>query len=205
MKILPLVAATAMVALLSTHAFAEDDRTAGVKVNAGTETQRDVNQQTRIESGLDSGALNAKETSRLEKGEARIDHVEAKSMKDGTLSASEKLRIEKMQDAESKAIYNQKHDAQNGNPDSKTSQRLQADVQRNVNQETRINNGIENGSLSNKEAAKLERGQSRSDARESNAAKDGHVGVKEEAKIRKTDAKDSAKIYRKKQTRRQRG
>src|SRR3982751_557977 len=82
---------------------------------AGT-VQRDVNQQQRIEQGLKSGNLSTGEAARLEKGEARIDRMQANAMKDGTLSAAEKARIQNAQNRESRAIYNQKHDAQTGNP-----------------------------------------------------------------------------------------
>lgn len=175
------------------------------KHNAGTETQRDVNQQTRIENGLQSGQLNTREAAKLEHGEAHIDNMEARSMKDGTLTPEEKARIEKAQDAESKAIYGQKHDDQQGNPDSKSSERMQADVQRDVNQETRISNGIENGSLTNKEAAKLERGQAHDDNMQARAGKDGFVGKREQRRIQSSENRRSGHIFSKKHNRRLRG
>ncbi|UUZ55732.1 hypothetical protein LP419_09440 [Massilia sp. H-1] len=54
---------------------------------------------------------------------------------------------------------------QTGNPNSASSQRMQADVQRNVNQQTRIENGIKSGELTNHEVAKLEKAKRASAAR----------------------------------------
>ena len=58
-------------------------------------------------------------------------------MKDGKLSPQEKARLEREQNQVSRDIYHEKHDAQTGNPNSASSQRMQADVQRNVNQQRR--------------------------------------------------------------------
>lgn len=169
---------------------------------AATETQRNVNQQTRIENGLQSGQLTSHEAGRLERGQARIEKTEQRAMANGSLSAAERARIQKEQNAESKAVYAQKHDAQTGHPDSASSQRLQADVQRNVNQQTRIHNGITNGSLTNHEAAHMEGRQAHSDRLEANAARNGHVGRGEQARIRHADNRDSRHIYRNKHNRR---
>ena len=100
--------------------------------------ERDVRAQQRIEQGLQSGQLTTREASRLERGEARIDRMEANAMKDGNLSDAERARITHTQDAESRAIYREKHDAQTANPNSASSRRMQADVQRNINQQQRL-------------------------------------------------------------------
>ncbi len=160
--------------------------------------QRDVNQQQRIEQGLKSGELNTKEAARLERGEAKIDNMEKKALSDGNMSAAEKARIERAQNAESKKIYSEKHDAQKGNPNSASSQRMQADVQRNVNQQQRIEQGVQSGELTNKEAGKLEGGQARVDRKEARAGADGHVGAGEERRIQHSENNQSKQIYRKK-------
>ena len=56
-------------------------------VTTGSIVQRDVNQEKRIEQGLQSGALNTREAARLEREEAHVDRLEANAMKDGKLSA----------------------------------------------------------------------------------------------------------------------
>jgi len=177
-------------ALLSGAAFADTP--------AEKDQQRDVNQQQRIENGLQSGQLSTKEAGRLEREQQHVDRMEARDLKDGHMSAGEQLRLDKAQDAASADIYRQKHDAQTGNPNSASSQRMQADVQRNVNQQQRIQNGMENGSLTNREASRLEAGQARTDRKVANAAADGHVGAAEQGRIRRSENRQSANVYRKK-------
>ena len=189
MNIKQLLMVTAIAIILSAPAMAQ---------TAGSETQRDVNQQDRIEQGLQSGQLNTKEASGLEKGEARIDHVEARDMKDGTLSPAEKARIQNLQNNESARIYSQKHDAQTGNPDSASSQRMQTDVQRDANQEQRIHNGVANGTLTNHETSTLERGQARNDRIQARAGANGHVGKWEQRRAQRAENGTSGGIWRKK-------
>jgi hypothetical protein len=75
--------------------------------------QRQAHQQQRIAHGVASGQLNARETYRLERQEGRIAAYEARSRADGGgLSARERVRIEHMQDRESRRIYHQRHDRQ---------------------------------------------------------------------------------------------
>jgi len=176
--------------LLSGAAFADTP--------AEKDQQRDVNQQQRIEQGLQSGQLNTKEAGRLEREQQHVDRMEARDLKDGHMSAGEQLRLDKAQNAASADIYKQKHDAQTGNPNSASSQRMQTDVQRNVNQQQRIQNGMENGSLTNREASRLEAGQARTDRKVANAAADGHVGAAEQGRIRRSENRQSVNVYRKK-------
>jgi hypothetical protein len=182
--------------LLAAPAFAQ---------TAATEVQRDVNQQTRIEAGLQSGQLNTTEAAKLEREQARIAKTQQHALKDGKLSEGEKHKIERMQDSASADIYAQKHDAQTGNPNSASSKRMQADVQRNVNQQTRIENGIKSGELTNREVAKLEKGEARINHKEAAAAKDGHVGAAEQRKIQKAESRQSKRIHHQKHDGQQRG
>ena len=75
---------------------------------------------------------------------------------------------------------------------------MQADVQRNANQQARINQGIRSGQLSNKEAGSLERGQAHADRSEANAARNGRVGAREQARTQGKENHQSGRIYRKK-------
>ena len=166
--------------------------------SAGSETERNVDQQQRIEQGLKSGELNTREASKLERGEARIDRTEKRDMRDGTLSDADKAQIQKQQNRESAAIAGQKHDAQTGNPNSASSQHMQNDVQRNVNQEQRIHNGVVNGSLTNREAGRLEGREAHVDHEQARASRDGHVSAGEQGRIQRTDNRDSRRVYRQK-------
>lgn len=164
----------------------------------GSEVQRNVNQQERIEQGLKSGQVSTGEAAKLEKGEAHVQKMEANANKDGTLTDAEKARIKKAQNAESRAIDRDKHNAVTGNPNSASSKRMQADVQRNANQQKRIEQGVQTGQLTGHETAKLERGQARTDRAEARAGADGHVGAGEQKAIQARENRQSKRIHRQK-------
>lgn len=174
----------------STAAFANDP--------AVTETQRNINQQQRIEQGLKSGQLTPREAARLEGAQARTERAEAKSMKDGTVTQEEQRRINSMQNKVSRDIYREKHDAQTANPKNPASRRMAADIQRNKNQQMRINAGLKNGSLGTSEAAGLEAKQARINRLERQAGKDGRIGGAEQHRINKAENQQNRRIYRKK-------
>lgn len=162
------------------------------------DTARDVAQQQRIENGLKSGQLTTREAGRLERGEARIERMQSNAERDGRVSRVEQARIGAAQDRESAAIRAQKHDAQTGDPASRSSQRMQADVQRNVNQQARIAQGERSGALTTREAGTLERGQARVDRATSRAAADGRVGAREQARLQAREDRQSRRIFRRK-------
>ena len=74
--------------------------------------KREVQQEKRIQQGVGSGQLTAKETYRLEKEQAAIGKAETKAKSDGTVTAQERKRLHRMQDRASRDIHHQKHDAQ---------------------------------------------------------------------------------------------
>lgn len=172
--------------------------------SVGSEVQRDVNQQNRIEQGLQSGQLNTKEASQLERGEARIDRMESNALKDGSLSQQEANKIQRAQNQESASINRLNHNETTGNPSSASSQRMQTDVQRNVNQQTRIEQGVQSGQLTNKEVSHLEGGQARVAKTEAQAGADGHVGAGEQRRIQNKENKQSRHIFNNKHNNRQR-
>jgi hypothetical protein len=170
----------------------------------GTEVQRDVNQENRIEQGLKSGQLSTGEAAKLERGEARIDRMEKNALKNGTLSPQEAARIQRAQNQESAQINRFDNNAVSGNPNSASSQRMQADVQRNINQQRRIEQGVQSGALTNKETATLEQGQARIDRKEARAGADGHISAGEQARIQHAENHQSKQIYREKHNNRTR-
>jgi len=171
---------------------------AWAQTTAEKDQQRDVNQQQRIEQGLQSGQLSTKEAGSLERQEQHVDKMEAHDMKNGSIGPAEQARLNAAQNRVSKDIAADKHNGVTGNSNSASSQRMQADVQRNVNQQQRIQYGMDNGSLTNREAGKLERGQAHVNRREANAAANGHVGAREQRGIQRADNRQSGRIYRKK-------
>jgi hypothetical protein len=176
----------------------------GFAQTVGTEVQRDVNQENRVEQGLKSGQLSTGEAAKLERGEARIDRMETHAIKDGTLSPREAARIQRAQNQESARINRLDNNTVSGNPNSASSQRMEADVQRNINQQNRIEQGVQSGALTNKETANLERGQARIDRKEARAGADGHVSAREQARIQHAEDRQSNKIYREKHNNRAR-
>ena len=176
-----------MSAPFAAHVFAQ---------TVGSEVQRDINQESRIEQGLKSGQLSTGEAARLERGEARIDRMESKSLKDGNLSPEEAARIQRAQNRESGAIDRLKHNDVTSDPNSASSQRMQTDVQRNINQQRRTEQGIQSGQLTNKEASQLERGQARVDRAEARAGANGHVSAREQARTQRQENAQSRRIFR---------
>jgi len=164
----------------------------------GTEVQRDVNQKSRIERGLQSGQLSTGEAARLERGEARIDRMESNALKNGNLSPQEATRIRQAQNQESGRINKLENNAVNGNPNSASSQRMQSDVQRNINQQSRIEQGIQSGALTTKETSNLERGQARIDRKEARVGANGHISAREQGRIQHAENHQSKQIYREK-------
>lgn len=159
--------------------------------NAAGETGRNVKQQTRIEQGLQSGQLTSREARKLEAGQAHIAKTEQRALRNGSLSASERTRIQHQQNRESRAIHHQKHDARTGNPDSLKSRMEQANVQRNANQAQRLHNGVKNGSLTNRELGRAEGAEARVDRMESRRDTPRQSG-----RVQRADQRDSRRIHR---------
>ena len=156
--------------------------------------QRDVNQQERIEQGLKSGALSTAEAARLEREQSAVSRQQSRALADGKLTPAEQARLNAAQNKASRDIAAAKHNGVTGNPQSASSQRMQTDVQRNINQDKRIEAGVQNGSLTNREVAKLEHGQARVERKEARAGRDGHVGAAEQAGIQRTENRQSKRI-----------
>lgn len=73
---------------------------------------RQWRQDHRIDQGIRSGELTRKEAKNLAQGERHINQYEKTARSDGHISPKEFHKLERMQDRESRAIYNQKHDGQ---------------------------------------------------------------------------------------------
>jgi hypothetical protein len=144
---------TAIAALCAPLAVAQDASTTATSTSKPKYTinERKQNQQKRIGEGVENGSLTANEAAHIEKQESRLNKEEQAMKSDGTLSAEERAKLQSQQNKLSKEIYNQKHDAQSQNltPKSEVGERQR-------NQQERIGEGIENGSLNAREAKRLE-------------------------------------------------
>jgi hypothetical protein len=190
MKIMGITMKLVALSVLTSAAWAQ--------TTAEKDQQRDVNQQQRIEQGLQSGQLSTKEAGSLERQQQHVDKMEARDLKNGSVSPAEQARLNAAQNRVSNNIYADKHNGVTGNPNSASSQRMQGDVQRNVNQQQRIQNGMDNGALTNREAGKLDRGQAHVSGREANAAANGRVGAREQRGVQRAENRQSGRVYRKK-------
>ena len=184
-------------ALIATAAFGSSFA-ASAQTSAANTTQRDVNQEQRIESGLQNGSITTRENAELQRDEAHVDKLQAKDMKNGPMTSAEKVQLNAAQNKTSRDITQARTNGINGNPLSASSQRAQADTQRNIDQQQRINNGVKSGALTNHEAASLERGQAHVDKREARAGANGHISAGEQRRVARADNRQSARIYNKK-------
>jgi hypothetical protein len=172
--------------------------TAALAQTVQQDQQRDVNQQERIDQGLKSGQLSTQEAGQLERQEQHIDNMQANDLKNGSITPAEQSRLNAAQNRASGDIAADKHNGVTGNPNSASSQRMQADVQRNVNQQQRIANGVNSGALTNHEVGSLERGQAHVNGKEANAAASGHVSAAGQRNIQRSENHQSKRINRKK-------
>ncbi len=69
-------------------------------------------------------------------------------------------------------------------------------VQRDVDQRQRIENGLQTGALTQREAGRLEQGQAHVDRAEAHAAADGHVSAAEQKHVQRTENHQRARIHR---------
>ncbi|MFA4969982.1 MAG: hypothetical protein WC540_10170 [Sulfuritalea sp.] len=82
------------------------------QTNTPNVDQRQANQQQRIDQGVKSGELTAREAARMEKDQQRIQKMEDKAKADGKVTPKERERLQKAQNIESKKIAREKHDRQ---------------------------------------------------------------------------------------------
>ena len=74
--------------------------------------QRQINQQHRIDQGVQSGSLTNREANHLEKSQERIQGMEDKAKGDGSVTSQERKRLQQAENVQSRHIYRQKHDRQ---------------------------------------------------------------------------------------------
>ncbi len=74
--------------------------------------QRVANQQKRIDQGVASGQLTAKETNRLNKREAKLAANTVAAKADGKVTAAERRKLKREANHNSRVIHKQKHDKQ---------------------------------------------------------------------------------------------
>ena len=96
-----------LIALLTAAPMAASAQTMAERID-----NRQVRQEQRIDQGVQSGALTARETVRLEKQQNKIERVETRALSDGSINRKEAARLTNMQNRASHSIARQKHDRQ---------------------------------------------------------------------------------------------
>jgi hypothetical protein len=163
--------------------------------------KRMSNQEQRIDQGIQSGSLTPREAGRLEGEQAKIQQTEERMKSDGQLTPQERQRLTNMQNRASSDIYRQKHDAQTANVGAGSTSsnvndpRIQKRMQ---NQEQRINQGVQSGSLTPKEAGRLDAQQARIKQEEERMKSDGNLSPQEREHLTNMQNRASGNVYRQK-------
>jgi hypothetical protein len=155
--------------------------------------ERQQNQRQRIRQGVRSGELTGVEASRLRRQQSQIQLNEARARRSGgEFTTEERARIQGQLDRSSGRIYQQKHDAQDRNPNNGINERQQ-------NQRQRIRQGVQSGELTPVEAARLRRQDAQIRLNEARARQSGgEFTPQERARIQRQLNRESRRIYRQK-------
>jgi hypothetical protein len=164
--------------LLATPAFAQ------TTINPATNAA----DQQQIEQGLQNGSLSSGEASKLERNQQQLDNAESRG--------ASQTQLNNMQNRDQAKVNKLENNSTTGNPNSANDQRMQADVQRNANQQTRIENGVNSGQTTAGEESKLEKGQAHVDRAEANSK--GHVNNVRQANVQSRENNQSKRIHNKK-------
>ncbi len=74
--------------------------------------QRQINQEQRIDQGVQSGQLTPREAARLDRGQDHVQRVEDRAKADGAVTQQERARMQQAQNVQSRHIAREKHDRQ---------------------------------------------------------------------------------------------
>ncbi|MDO7851360.1 hypothetical protein [Hymenobacter convexus] len=97
----------AVALLATTHLTVSHAQTRTPGVNA-----RQARQEARINRGVATGQLNARETARLQGREANLQAEKRAVKADGVVTPQERHQLRRTENRDSRAIHRQKHDGQ---------------------------------------------------------------------------------------------
>ncbi len=167
------------------------DRAAGAKYNPNT---REANQDQRIANGLRSGQMTSGEAARADRTQSRIDQQvhNDRAANGGKLTGQEKQQINGEQNAASRQIYNEKHNANTVKPNEVDN--------REANQQQRTANGLRSGQMTSGEAARTNRNQANVDQQVHNerTANGGALTGQQKHQVNQEQNKNSKQIYNEK-------
>ena len=108
MKPKALVAAI-FASVISASVFAQTTTPAPAAVSTPRIDQRAINQDKRIDAGVASGQLTAKETRTLDKRDAKLNADIAAAKADGKVTKAERAKLTREENRNSKKIHHKEH------------------------------------------------------------------------------------------------
>jgi hypothetical protein len=167
------------------------DRAAGSRYNPNT---REANQDQRIANGLRSGQMTSGEAARADRSQSRIDQQvrNDRAANGGKLTGQERQQINGEQNAASRQIYNENHNANAVQPNAVDN--------REANQQQRTANGLRSGQMTSGEAARTNRNQAALDQQVHNerTANGGALNGRQRQQVNREQNRNSRQIYREK-------
>lgn len=170
-------------------------QTAMAGTNSPYIDKKQENQKGRIILGVRSGELTAKETWRLGKQQKKIYLKERRFKADGIFTPRERAVIHRDLLKSSGSIYKQKHDRQHWGTGSIRIKSPGVN-KRERKQTKRIGQGVHSGELTQGEAARLGKQQTRIHHQERRFKSDGTFTKRERIKLHQSQNRASRNIYR---------
>jgi len=168
-----------------------NDRSVGRNYNPNT---REANQDQRIANGLRSGQMTSGEAARAERTQANIDQQvhDDRAANGGKLTGQERQQINGEQNAASRQIYDEKHNANTVKPNEVDN--------REANQQQRTANGLRSGEMTSGEAARTNENQSRvaQQVHNERTANGGALTQQERQQANREENKNSKQIHNEK-------
>ncbi len=167
------------------------DRSAGRNYSPNT---REANQDQRISNGLRSGEMTSGEAARAERTQSNIDQQvhDDRAANGGKLTGQERQQVNQEQNAASRQIYDEKHNANTVKPNEVDD--------REANQQQRTANGLRSGQMTSGEAARTNRNQAQvaQQVHNERAANGGALTRQERQQANREENKNSRQIYKEK-------
>ena len=176
---------------LRAQPISESDRSVGRNYNPNT---REANQDQRIANGLRSGQMTSGEAARAERTQSNIDQQvhDDRAANGGKLTGQERRQINNEQNAASRQIYDEKHNANTVKPNEVDN--------REANQQQRTANGLRSGQMTSGEAARTNANQAAvaQQVHNERTANGGALTRQERQQANKEENRNSKQIYNEK-------
>jgi hypothetical protein len=152
---------------------------------------REANQDQRIANGLRSGQMTSGEAARAERTQSNIDQQvhNDRVANGGHLTTQERRQINGEQNAASRQIYNEKHNAATITPNAVNN--------REANQQQRTAQGLRSGQMTSGEAARTNQNQAAvaQQVHNDRVANGGALNAQQKAQVNKEQNKNSKQIH----------